>query len=95
MGPFYLFSTISPLVGFNPVIEGEFNMNIQINKTMGFDPKNGDMVTDTGELGSNFKIIESSLPYRFYHLTSPFLKEFDEVMWKNNKYSNKTETRDF
>ena len=70
-------------------------MNIQINKTMGFDPMTGDMVTDTGDLDDNYKEIRSSLPYRFYHLTSPFLKEFDEEMWKKNPYSKKTETRDF
>lgn len=43
MGPFYLFSTWSPMVGFNPVVKGTFDLNIQINKTVGYNPEKGDV----------------------------------------------------
>lgn len=46
MGPFYLFSTMSPMVGFNPISEGKFNLNLQINKTLGYNPEKGDMKID-------------------------------------------------
>lgn len=98
MGPFYLFSTMSPLVGFNPVIEGEFNLNIQINKTLGYWPEKGKLKLNKGgddELSQDFDRIVSSLPYRLYHITSPFLKNFDDGMWSSTKFHNKTETRDF
>jgi len=44
---------------------------------------------------TEWEYINSSMPYNFYSLTNPFLKDFDKDMWKNSEYSGKTETRDF
>jgi hypothetical protein len=67
MGPFYLFSTWSPLVGFNPIVEGTFNLNLQINKTLGYYPEEGKLKTDLGNnLPDTYDLINSSLPYNLY-----------------------------
>lgn len=41
IGPFYMFSTSSPLVANNPVIAGKFELNLQINTTVAYNPENG------------------------------------------------------
>lgn len=50
IGPFLIFSTLSPLVSFNPVIQGEFDMNLQINKTIHIHPSTGEVVKDASHL---------------------------------------------
>lgn len=35
------------------------------------------------------------MPYRFYKLDDPYLKEYNNRTWHKSKYANKTETRDF
>lgn len=35
------------------------------------------------------------MPYRFYHLDDPYLKEYTNNSWSRSKFSNLTETRDF
>lgn len=39
--------------------------------------------------------MNSSLQYTLFQLTNPYLKTFDDAMWKDCKFSNVTETRDF
>lgn len=69
MGPFYLFSTWSPLVGFNPIVEGRFDLNLQVNKTMGYNPEEGKMQIDKlGSLDPNYDLLHSSLPYNLYRM---------------------------
>lgn len=46
-------------------------------------------------MNSSFDRMNSSMPYNFYHLNNPYLKQFSAEMWKDSKYSNMTETRDF
>lgn len=68
-----------------------------MNKTVYADIKNGKIyeVIPTNMKKSDFENFTSAIPYNIYALTSPYLKTFDKEQWKNSRYSNKTETRDF
>ena len=81
MGPFYLFSTMSPLVDFNPVTQGSFHINLQVNKTIGFDAKRGQTKKNLEEGDDSYGKINSSVPYGLFALKNPYLQEFDAGMW--------------
>lgn len=81
MGPFYLFSTMSPLVDFNPVTQGSFHLNLQVNKTIGFDAKTGKMKKNLVEGDDSYGKINSSVPYGLFALKNPYLQEFNDEMW--------------
>lgn len=95
IGPFYIFCSLSPLVTYNEVLDGQIKLAFQINKTIGFMPAKGRVEENANKLNSSYENITSSLPYEIYNLKNPFLKTLDEDMWRTNKFSNKTETRDF
>lgn len=95
IGPFYIFSSISYLVDYNKVLQGTINLNFQVNKTIGLYPEIGDVMENIDDVNSSYQLINSTMPYRFYHLDNPYLKTFDKEMWNSSKYSKMTETRDF
>lgn len=61
IGPFYIFSSISPWVAHNAVLDGRVNLAWQINKTIGVWPEKGLVVENPDVLNSSFKNITSSL----------------------------------
>lgn len=105
IGPFYMFSSMSPYIQFNPVLQGNLNLNFQVNKTIWLDPNQmkifePDITTDSSldnpdemfdeekakkqkkkDMNIDWQYINSSMPYNFYSLTNPFLKDFDKEMW--------------
>ena len=95
IGPFYLFSTWSPLVDYNPVIQGKFKLSIQINKTIGYSHEQGDIKFDARGMNSSYVKINSSIPFQLFAQENPYLQQFDEKMWEECDYTEKTETRDF
>lgn len=50
IGPFYLFSTISPYVDYNPISQAYINMNFQVNKTIWINPSTSNIVRKEIEL---------------------------------------------
>jgi hypothetical protein len=97
IGPFYLFSTASPLVSYNPVIQGKFEFNLQVNTSVCYNPKTGENKQDCWKYKDDPDYVEivSSLPHRLFSNENPYLEDFTAEMWKDNEYSKKTETRDF
>jgi hypothetical protein len=87
---------MSSYIKFNPVLQGTFNLNFQVNKTIYLDTKAQKIFEVVKEADRHkYQMINSSLPYNFYHLDNPYLKEYDEKTWQNSTYYQKTETRDF
>jgi hypothetical protein len=97
IGPFYIFSTASPLVNYNPVIQGKFELNLQVNATVCYSPKTGEFKENCFPVRNDPEYIKipSSLPYRLYNNENPYLEDFTPEMWADNNFSKKTETRDF
>jgi len=95
IGPFYIFSSLSPLVAYNKVLQGTINLNWQVNKTIGLYPEIGKVLENKDDLNKSYVQINSTMPYRFYHLDNPYLKTFDDEMWQHSNYSKMTETRFF
>lgn len=97
IGPFYIFSTASPLVNYNPVIQGKFELNLQVNTSVCYRPNNGNIEEDCYKVRKDPEYIEipSSLPYGLYYNENPYLEDFTPEMWADNEFSKKTETRDF
>lgn len=73
IGPFYLFSSMSPWVTYNDVLSGTVEINFVINKTIGIYPEIGKVLEEKDQLNSSYKQINSTMPYRIYHLEDPYL----------------------
>jgi hypothetical protein len=50
IGPFYIFSSISPLVNYNEVLQGTINLNFQVNKTIYLYPELGKVVEQRADM---------------------------------------------
>jgi hypothetical protein len=80
-------------------VQGKIDLNFQVNRTIWIQPEKGDVIEEDEDLdkdsGLFYQAINSTMPYRFYRLDDPYLKEFDNHTWNQSSYSDKTETRDF
>jgi len=60
-------------------------------------PETGHLVDEKSDLKDQHDYIKinATMPYNFYHIDNPYLKQFSKETWNNSDYSKKTETREF
>jgi hypothetical protein len=105
VGPFLLFSDLSPYITVNPVIDAKIELFLQINKHI----DSGEMLVnsstemnerwlkmlDQTRIDSHMDHFDQKADTRIWINEDPFLVTYNEVDFANSEFSKETETRFF
>lgn len=107
-GPLLLFSEYGGLISPNPVLSAQFEISLQINKTIYTNTTTGNLIMGLNatealalqKLVANGTIdkrtaVHSSIPYNIFENKNGILKQYDNIMYDNAVFSNWTETSPF